>query len=102
MIARLALTGAFAVALSACATAPSPDPVAEPQRPPKGECDASAVQSFAGQKATGEVGAAILSASRAKALRWGPPRSAWTMDYRDDRVNVRYDDEMTITAVTCG
>lgn len=52
--------------------------------------------------ATGETGARILSASKAKTLRWGPPNSAWTMDYRDDRVNVRYDASMVITGITCG
>ena len=60
------------------------------------------MQSYVGQQATGEVGEAILVASKAKTLRWGPPNSVWTMDYREDRVNVRYDERMTITAVTCG
>ena len=35
-------------------------------------------------------------------LRWAPPRSAMTMDYRQDRVNVMYDDAYKITQVTCG
>jgi hypothetical protein len=74
----------------------------EPARPAPGTCDAGAVQSYVGQQASGETGAAILSASKARALRWGPPNSAWTMDYREDRVNVRYDAGMTITAITCG
>ena len=48
------------------------------------------------------MGKAILAESGAEVLRWGPPNSAWTMDYREDRVNVRYDDEMKITEITCG
>ena len=38
----------------------------------------------------------------ARTLRWGPPRSAMTMDYRQDRVNVMYDDTYKSTQVTCG
>jgi hypothetical protein len=102
---RLNLFVALTLATGGCATiAPEPETSAatEPRHPPKGECDAGTVQGFVGHKATGEIGAAILATSRARALRWGPPRSAWTMDYRDDRVNVRYDDDMVITSVTCG
>lgn len=65
-------------------------------------CDADAAQSFVGQKATAETGARILDETGAEQLRWGPPDSAWTMDFRPDRVNVRYDRDMTITEITCG
>ncbi len=65
-------------------------------------CDAEPAQSFVGQNADSETGMAILKASGAARLRWGPPDSAWTMDYRPDRVNVRYDQNMTITDITCG
>lgn len=64
-------------------------------------CDAAPAQRHVGQQATAAIGAAILAASGARTLRWGPPRSAWTMDYRQDRVNVRYDDAMTIIDITC-
>ncbi|MFZ9394723.1 MAG: I78 family peptidase inhibitor [Erythrobacter sp.] len=65
-------------------------------------CNADAAQAFLGQMASAETGAAILKASGAQALRWGPPNSAWTMDYRPDRVNVRYDEAMAITGISCG
>ena len=65
-------------------------------------CDASGIQDSVGQTATAESGAKLLEQSGARTLRWGPPNSAWTMDYRQDRLNVRYDQEMTITAITCG
>ena len=65
-------------------------------------CDAEAAQSYVGSKADAVIGAAILKQSGARTLRWGPPNAAWTMDYRQDRVNVRYDAAMTIEQITCG
>lgn len=65
-------------------------------------CNAEAVQYHVGHDATQAMGTAILKESGARNLRWGAPDSAWTMDYRQDRVNVRYDAAMKITAVTCG
>jgi hypothetical protein len=67
-----------------------------------GACEAEAAQRFVGEKATADIGAAVLRATGAKQLRWGPPRSAMTMDFRPDRVTVAYDDAMTIERITCG
>jgi hypothetical protein len=99
MIRLIAPSVTVCLALAGCAGSYA---TPEPARPAPGTCDAVAVQSYLGQKASGETGAAILAGSKARALRWGPPNSAWTMDYREDRVNVRYDAGMTITAITCG
>jgi len=65
-------------------------------------CNAIAAQYHVGHDATQGMGAAILKDSGAASLRWGPPGSAWTMDYRPDRVNVNYDAKMKITSITCG
>lgn len=65
-------------------------------------CKADAAKSHIGHDATQAMGDAILKDSGARSLRWGPPGSAWTMDYREDRVNVRYDEKMKITDITCG
>lgn len=65
-------------------------------------CNAQAAQFHVGHDATQAMGTAVLKDSGARSLRWGPPESAWTMDYREDRVNVRYDAAMKITAITCG
>ena len=54
-------------------------------------CNAAPAQDRVGNDATQAMGEAILKDSGARSLRWGPPNAAWTMDYRDDRVNVRYD-----------
>lgn len=87
--------------LAACATAYGPGDVAE--APSSGSlCDAAAAQGHIGHDATEAMGAAILKDSGARTLRWGAPGAMWTMDYRQDRVNVRYDEAMTITEITCG
>ena len=92
---------AAALPLAACMSSEAP---AESTPPPSGEmtCNADAAQSYVGQNATSDVGAAILKVTGARTLRWGPPRSAMTMDYRQDRVNIMYDDASKITQVTCG
>ena len=97
---RLAGILLAALPLAACATVAAQDELPPPREP--GSCDAAAVQSHIGHPASQEMGAAILAESGARTLRWGPPNSMWTMDYREDRVNVRYDRDMVITAVTCG
>ncbi len=95
---------AIAAILPLAACSSSETPVESTPTPPEAEmtCKADAVQSYIGQSVTPDLGAAILKASGARTLRWGPPRSAMTMDYRQDRVNVMYDDAYKITQVTCG
>ena len=89
-------------AIAACA------PVAPETVPPPadgygaGQCDPRPASSMTGQKASADTGAAALRLTGAKTLRWGPPRSVFTMDFSPMRVNVMYDDAMTITEVTCG
>ena len=92
---------AVPILLAACATTPEGmDPAEAPAAPAR--CDAAAVQSLIGQRATAELGARLLAASGARQLRWGPPDSAMTMDYREDRLNVFYDRAMVIERITCG
>lgn len=96
---------AAAAGLSGCATTGSDQPPAQaaaPEAPAAMTCKAEPAQYHVGHDATQAMGAAILKDSGARTLRWGPPNSAWTMDYREDRVNVRYDDAMKITGITCG
>lgn len=86
--------------LAGCVTVDDPD--ATPREVGSGECKADAASALAGQGASSETGARALSLTGARTLRWGPPGAVWTMDYRQDRVNVRYDDAMRITEITCG
>ena len=92
MKARILMTAAGAAALSGCATT-----YAETDF-----CNAEPGQLFVGQKADAASGLAIRQATGADELRWVPPRTAVTMDFREGRVTVSYDDAMTITAVSCG
>lgn len=86
---------ASAVALTGCAT--TGETVAG-----EGPCKAEPGQAFVGQRATAELGARLLRETGATLLRWGPPRTPMTMDYRAERLNVFYDDAMTIDRVACG
>lgn len=90
------------VPLAACAPVPPEGAPPPPSGVQGGDCNAQAAAVLVGQTATAETGARALSLSGAARLRWGPPRSAFTMDYRADRVNVMYDDAMKIIEVTCG
>lgn len=89
-----------ALALTGCMAAGEGGPAGPPTL--SGECKADALASFAGQKATAEVGAAMMKASGARTLRWVPPRTAVTMDFRADRLTVSYDDAMVIERASCG
>ncbi len=81
-----------AAALAGCATTPQQNNF----------CNADPAQGFVGQKADASAGLAIRQATGADEVRWGPPRSPMTMDFRQGRVTVSYDDDMTITRVACG
>lgn len=69
--------------------------------PPPGACKAEPAQSLVGATATETVGAQLLELSGARVLRWGPPRSPMTMDFRYDRLTVSYDDNMKIQQIAC-
>ena len=99
-IRMLVLTAALPLAACAAGEAPAEST----PTPPSAEmtCKADAAQSYVGQTATPDIGGAIVKATGARTLRWGPPRSAMTMDYRQDRVNIMYDDAYKIERITCG
>lgn len=86
------------VLLGACMATPPVEDV--PPRHP-GECKAEAAQHLIGSKATPETGADLLRLTAARTLRWVPPRTAVTMDFRADRLTVSYDDDMVITRISC-
>ena len=85
------------VALAACTTV-----AAEAPEPGKAICKAEGLERYVGQAATAEVGAAILRESRARVLRWIAHGSAVTMDFSEQRVNIKLTPDNRIEAVTCG
>jgi hypothetical protein len=106
---RAALAALATIALPGCVVSigdSNGDRAAEAVPPPpvpgQGACNAAAAQGHIGHSATQAMGEAILKDAGARTLRWGPPNGAWTMDYREDRVNVRYNAAMKITEIACG
>lgn len=100
---RQVVSGLLAFALMGCVStgADVPPDSAEVQ-PDAVTCNAQPAQSYVGKRADQAVGAAILTASGARSLRWGPPNSVWTQDFREDRVNIQYDEGLVIQRITCG
>ena len=98
---RIALGFAAVAALAGCAAALQPPADTPPARDIKGTCQREPGQRFVGQKATGELGRALLAATGAKILRWVPPRTAVTMDFNSSRLTVSYGDDYVITKVSC-
>ena len=66
------------------------------------ECNAEAAQYAVGQKASAELATQLMQKTGSQTLRWMPPRTAATMDFRADRLNIAYDDAMIITRISCG
>ncbi|WP_447766216.1 I78 family peptidase inhibitor [Sphingopyxis panaciterrae] len=94
---------AAALPLAACAGSETPpESTPTPTPPTEASCNADAVQSLVGQTATGDVGAQLIKGSGATTLRWVPPRTAVTMDFRADRLTVSYDDALKIERISCG
>lgn len=90
------LVALCSVALAACAVR------GEVPLQAGGKCHAEGLERYVGQPSTPENGAAILRESGARTLRWIPHGSAVTMDFSEQRVNVKLDPQSRIEAVTCG
>jgi len=93
---------ALALALAACANTPAPGETGDAADPVLAVCDAEAAQAMIGEQAGAEIGQRLLAATGARQLRWAAPNSMMTMDYRNDRLTVEYDEAMTITRIACG
>ncbi len=88
-------------ALAACTTGAEPPQSAAPPTPEPAACDREATAQFIGRTASAELGEEMLAATGATTLRWVPPRTAVTMDFRPDRLTVSYNDDMMIERVSC-
>lgn len=94
MMTRLTLATPLALAASACAIIPEPSA--------GGVCDAEGVQKYVGAKLTPDLTETIRAESGAEISRTGGPNDVWTMDYREDRVSIGYDNAMVIIRIVCG
>ena len=92
----------LALAATACVTSSPPTGGLEAPDAPPAACNATEAQQFIGRKASSSIGNSVLDMTGARRLRWGGPDTIFTMDYREDRVNVIYDEQGTITRIYCG
>ncbi len=90
------ILAAAALLTSGCATAPPAEARGD------GKCDAARAQTLIGRSRSAKVAAEALRLSGATALRWIAPRTMVTMDYREDRVNLRVDAAGKVVKVDCG
>lgn len=87
-------------ALAGCTTTDADGSM--PAREAVGDCVATSAQGHIGRRASSEEGAELLRLTGARTLRWAPPNSAMTMDYRADRLTVSYDQNYAIDRIICG
>lgn len=85
--------------LAACSTAPA-TPIHGVT--PGHKCQLQGTDQFIGKEGTSASGSAIMRVSHAAVLRWSPPNTMLTMDYREDRVTVWLDSARKITQIKCG
>lgn len=103
MAVQRVFTLSLPLLMMACATtAPDGQQYQEREAGADHSCDASGLQDHIGHTASTRSGAILLELSGVRVLRWVPPRTAVTMDYRHDRLTVSYDDDMAITRISCG
>lgn len=89
---------ALLMALAACASSP---PAAVIEIDPQDTCQDPPGQRFIGLVASQALGSELLAATSAREIRWVPPGTMVTMDYKFGRLTVAYDDEMRISSVAC-
>lgn len=100
MKARLLFAAVSCPAIVACTAMGAQVP--ERSVPPGQSCQSESLEPLVGLRANAEIGSNALIQSGARTLRWIPPRSAVTMDFRQDRLNIEYDDDLVITRIHCG
>jgi hypothetical protein len=99
---RTSLIAATALLLSGCAATSATSETATTENAPAALCKNDGLERFVGRTADAALGAEALAASGARTVRWGAPRSPMTMDFRQDRLTVSYDDAMVVIRLSCG
>lgn len=99
---RTGFAASCALALAACATAQTTEPIPVRGETPGYTCSEAGLQQSVGRQATAELGAEMLRASGAAVLRWVPHGTVITMEYRANRLTVYLDRNNRIERVNCG
>jgi hypothetical protein len=95
--------GVLAMAMTIGAGPPPAPPETYPVRGETGRrCDAAKAKRLVGRKRSPRVEAEALRLSGAAIVRWIPPGTMVTMDYRADRLDLRVDGKGRILSVSCG
>ena len=87
------------LAIAACSTSARPVP---PSIPEGAMCTSDGFDKYRGQPASAELSQRIKAESGARVFRWLPKGIITTMEYREDRVNVRLDERNRVESVNCG
>lgn len=91
-----------AALLTACAAPEAPAQTPIHGDTPGHKCRTDGTDRFIGKTRSNSIGAAIKRVSNAAVLRWAPPFTMLTMDFRADRVNVYLDKDRKVTKINCG
>lgn len=87
--------------LAGCSTPEAVSEVAA-SAPAPGLCKPEGLEQFIGQTATADLAGVMMKQSGAQTLRWVAPGMAVTMDFRQDRLTVSYDESYKILRASCG
>ena len=91
------------ILLAACATQPPPAPEEPPVMGQSGSlCRSGDYSRFHGRSRSDALEAELKRASGAQVIRWVPPGTMVTMDYREDRMTVKLDAQNRILSASCG
>lgn len=106
MIKKLMSGICLAALLAGCASGPAPE---DAPRPPgmsepggREQCDTSAVQDYIGQNYSDALRQMITSQSDADSVRVLEPGQPFTLDYRQERLNIYLDEDGRISDLRCG
>ncbi|WP_227367428.1 I78 family peptidase inhibitor [Halomonas sp. M20] len=106
MIRNLISGVCLAALASGCASGPAPE---DAPRPPdmsepgnREQCDTRSVQSYIGQNYSDALRQILTSQSDAENARVLEPGQPFTLDYRQERLNIYLDDDGRISDLRCG
>jgi hypothetical protein len=101
MMPQLAIA-ATTMVLAACSMAQPPaDSPPQHGGTPEHQCDPSNIQQFVGKRRSADVEQRMMQVSGAAIVRWVPPGTAITMEFRSDRLTVYLDSSNRVERISC-